>query len=248
MTTEKRDVYDAAREAAEAVRQFNHDSLNAKAMTAPEISSAVRAIADLVDRLPQALDQLARHLERQQAQGQVRMEDGRDAAAPVDQVVTALRHAAGLAAPAGHTDWNDPAGDFSRAIHDASSWLFNMGAPFTPDEDDEDQDDPAPDPVFDDALVCGWIHQLAAQYRVSERERAALREVLDLLAAGTTYTPSVVQLTTADTAHLARRLGAELDRRADLYETIGDASEFYALRIGSLRRAAEAARTIPQAD
>jgi hypothetical protein len=153
MSIEKRDVYDAAREAAEALRQFNHDSLNAKAMSAPEISSAVRAIADLVDRLPQALDQLARHLERQQAAGQVRMEDSRDAAAPVDQVVTALRRAAGLAAPAGHalrraaglaapaghTDWNAPAGAFSAHIHEASSWLFNMGAPFTPDEDDEDE-------------------------------------------------------------------------------------------------------------
>lgn len=136
--TEKPAVYDAARQAAEAVRQFNHDSLNAKEMTAPEISSAVRAIADLVDRLPQALDQLARHLERQQAQGQVRMEDGRDAAAPVDQVVTALRRVAALAAPAGHTNWNDPAGGFSEPLHDASSWLFSMGAPWSGDEDDED--------------------------------------------------------------------------------------------------------------
>jgi len=123
-----------ARAAAEAIRELNHLTLNAPSMSAPEISSAVSALADLVDRLPQAFEQLAHHLEKQLQAGAVRMEDDRDPAAPVDQALTGLRRAAALAAPKNRTNWGDKAGEFSSAVHDASGWLFNMGAPYDPSD------------------------------------------------------------------------------------------------------------------
>jgi len=131
------DAADSARIAAEAIRQLNHDTLNVKEMTAPEISRVVSSLAELVDRLPQTFDQLADHLKRQLAADAVRMEDERDPAAPVDQVLTGLRDAAALAAPANRDAWGDPAGAFSKAVHEASGWLFNMGAPYTPDDDED---------------------------------------------------------------------------------------------------------------
>lgn len=135
MSRKKSSPWDDAHAAAEAVRQFNHDTLNIAAMSAPEISSAVRQLQDLVDRLPQAFEQLAHHLERQLAAGKVRMEDGRDPAAPVDQAVSGLRRAAALVSPQHHTNYGDPAGEFSSAVHDAAGWLFNMGAPYHRDEE-----------------------------------------------------------------------------------------------------------------
>jgi hypothetical protein len=130
------DPYNVATAAAEGVRQLNHLTLNGPVLSAPEISSIVRALMDLVDRLPQALDQLAGHLEKQQAAGQVRMEGGRDPARPVSTVTTALRRAALMAAAQHHTNYGDPAGEFSAELHEAAGWLYNMGAPFVPDEDD----------------------------------------------------------------------------------------------------------------
>lgn len=134
MTTPRDDAYAAA----EAVRQLNHNTLNIKVMTAPEISSTVRGLLDLVDRLPQAFEQLANHLEKQLADDQVRMEDGRDPEPPVAQAVTGLRRAAALASPVHRVHYGDPAGEFSSAVHDAAGWLFNMGAPYVPEDEDED--------------------------------------------------------------------------------------------------------------
>lgn len=133
-TTPRGDAYAAA----EAVRQLNHDTLNIEAMTAPEISSTVRGLLDLVDRLPQAFEQLANHLEKQLAGGQVRMEDGRHPAAPVAQAVAGLRRAAALASPVNRVYYGDPAGEFSSALHDAAGWLYNMGGYYVPEDEDED--------------------------------------------------------------------------------------------------------------
>lgn len=127
-------AFDAATAAAEGVRQLNHVTLNGPALSAPEISSVARVLLDLVDRLPQALDQLASHLEKQQAAGQVRMDDGRDPAGPVSTVTAALRRAALMASIQHHTNYGDPAGEFSAELHEAAGWLFNMGAPSTPDD------------------------------------------------------------------------------------------------------------------
>lgn len=135
--SENETPYAAARAAADAIEQLNHRTLNIPELTAPEIRSVVRALADLVDHLPQALDQLAHHLEKQQAAGQVQMEDGRDPAAPVDQALAGLRRAATLASPKDHINWGDTAGEFSAAVHDASGWLYNMSAPSQPEPDDE---------------------------------------------------------------------------------------------------------------
>lgn len=127
-----------AREAAEAIRQLNHDTLNIGEMSAPEISSTVRALIDMVDRLPQTFEQLAGHLEKQQAAGRVRMEDGRDAAPPVTEVVSRLREAAGLTTPEDRIRWGDPAGPLSAVLHEAGGWLFNMGAPWSEEEEEAD--------------------------------------------------------------------------------------------------------------
>ncbi|RPE26591.1 hypothetical protein [Kitasatospora cineracea] len=137
MGSRKTDPAEVARQGAEAVRELNHQTLNAKTMSAPEISATVRGLLDLVDRLPQALEQLAGHLERELAAGRVRMEDGRDPAGPVDQALAGLRRAAALTAPENHTDYGDPAGELSEALHDAGSWLFNMGAPWSDDETED---------------------------------------------------------------------------------------------------------------
>ncbi|MFJ8628948.1 hypothetical protein ACIRD3_39710 [Kitasatospora sp. NPDC093550] len=128
--------YAAARQAAEAIRQLNHDTLNASEMTAPEISSAVRALMEMVDRLPQTFEQLIHHLEKQQQAGAVRMEDGRDPAEPVTKVVTALREAVGITEPPNRDEWGTPGGPLSLALAEAGGWLYNMGAVSTPDDDD----------------------------------------------------------------------------------------------------------------
>lgn len=129
--------YAAASTASEAIRRLNHATLNTAEMTAPEISSTVRALSEMVERLPQTFEQLARHLEKQQAADAVRMEDGRDSAAPVAEVLTALRQAVSITEPANRNDWGTPAGPLAHALAEASGWLFNMGAAYTPDEDDD---------------------------------------------------------------------------------------------------------------
>ena len=129
---------DTARAAAEAIRQLNHETLRAGSMTAPEISRTVSALVDLVDRLPQTFEQLSSHLARELAAGQVRMEDERDPSAPVAQVLAGLKEAAALTSAEHRTAYGDPAGKLSAALHDASGWLFSMGAPWASDEEDDD--------------------------------------------------------------------------------------------------------------
>ncbi|MFF4927162.1 hypothetical protein ACFY4B_41930 [Kitasatospora sp. NPDC001261] len=132
--TDNKTPYAAARTAAEAIRQLNHDTLNVSEMTAPEISSAVRSLAEMIDRLPQTFEQLAHHLEKQQKAGAVRMEDGRDPAEPVGKVLTALREAVAITEPPNRNEWGTPGGPLSLALAEASGWLFNMGAEFGDEE------------------------------------------------------------------------------------------------------------------
>ena len=134
MTTRKPDPAKTAREAAEAIRQLNHDTLNAKEMTAPEIHDTVRALVGLVDRLPQTFEQLAGHLSKQHDAGQTRMEDGRDPMEPVASIHMRLSQAAALLEPANRKTYGTPAGPVSAALHDASGQLSNMYTPWSDDE------------------------------------------------------------------------------------------------------------------
>ena len=128
MSTKKPDPTSAARQAARAIRQLNHDTLNIGEMTAPEISSTVQELIEMIDRLPQTFEQLASHLEKQRAAGRIRMEDGRDPESPVAYVVMRLNQAAALAEPADYHRPGTPASPLSDALHEAGGWLFNMGA------------------------------------------------------------------------------------------------------------------------
>lgn len=131
------DAAKVAQEAAEKVRELNHATLNAKGMSAPEISRTVRHLLDLVERLPQTFEQLRDHLAMQQSVGQVRMEDGRDSTGPVATVVAELARAAALCKAQDADRPGTPSGPLSHALHEASGWLYNMGSPWS-DPDDED--------------------------------------------------------------------------------------------------------------
>ncbi|MGW3371704.1 hypothetical protein [Streptomyces hydrogenans] len=103
----------AAIAAAEAIRKINHASLDGR-LTAPQISAVVQSLATMVDRLPQALEQLAAQLRQRQNQAQIRMDDGSESDEAVRAVVAYLDDAAGdLAA-------------LSVSLHNAASPLFRM--------------------------------------------------------------------------------------------------------------------------
>lgn len=110
----KPDPAKAAIAAAEAIRKINHASLD-DTLTAPEISSTVQGLVAMVDRLPQALEQLAVQLRHRQDRGQVRMDDGSQPGEAVRAVVAYL---------------DDARGDLealSVSLHNAASPLFSMG-------------------------------------------------------------------------------------------------------------------------
>lgn len=138
-STGQKTPYAIANEAAEAIRQLNHATLNAKEMTAPEISSTVRELADMIGRLPQTFEQLASHLKKQRSLDAVLMEDGRDPAAPVAEVLAALHQAVSITEPANRETWGTPAGPLAHALSEASGWLYNMGASYNPDEDKDSE-------------------------------------------------------------------------------------------------------------
>ncbi|MFE3502954.1 hypothetical protein [Kitasatospora sp. NPDC059160] len=137
-SSSKTDPAATARQAAAAIQELNHQTLDIDSMSAPEIHSTVRALADLVDRLPQACEQLAHLLERELAADRVCMEDGRDPAAPVGQAAAGLRQVAALASPAHRVNYGDPAGEFAAAVHDAAEWLYNMAGVSTGSHAEED--------------------------------------------------------------------------------------------------------------
>ncbi|MER8047101.1 hypothetical protein [Streptomyces sp. NPDC094032] len=103
----------AAITAAGAIRKINHASLDGR-LIAPQISSTVQGLVAAVDRMPQALAQLAAQLRRRQEQGQVRMDDGSESGDAVRAVLAYL---------------DDAAGDLealSVSLHNAASPLFYM--------------------------------------------------------------------------------------------------------------------------
>ncbi|MFJ6384741.1 hypothetical protein ACIQI7_32625 [Kitasatospora sp. NPDC092039] len=122
------DPVKAARAIAGAVTELNHASRDSTRLSAPEISATVRGLVDAIDGLPQALEQLAGHLQRELTAGRVRVEDGRDPAGPVDQVLAALRNAVTITEPANGDEWGTPAGALAEPLHDAAGWLRSMGA------------------------------------------------------------------------------------------------------------------------
>ncbi|MGW6704754.1 hypothetical protein ACWGDE_07665 [Streptomyces sp. NPDC054956] len=120
MPTEKSPA-ELAGAAAEAVRQLNRLTLNTKTLSAPEISNAVQSLLQLVDRLPQALDQLGDHLVREQRAGRVRMEDGRDSSMPA------------LKAESHLSDAGSELDDVHGHLRKAGALLAAMGTPLPTD-------------------------------------------------------------------------------------------------------------------
>lgn len=116
-----------AREAVTAIRELNHATLDLTTMpVAGEISTTVIALIDLIDRLPQTLDQLAAGLRDVQQRDQIRLDHDGDLQAEVQAALKGLQDAQ-EALPA-----------VSKALGEASAPLFHMGAPYTPSGDDED--------------------------------------------------------------------------------------------------------------
>lgn len=124
-----------AYEAAELIRQLNHETLNGKDLTAPQIHRTVRNLLDLVDRLPQAFEQLAALLAKQQTDGKIRMEDGSSPAAPVTAVTLRLYQAAALTESANRKTYGTPASPLARSLADASDRLSAMGGVYEPDDE-----------------------------------------------------------------------------------------------------------------
>jgi hypothetical protein len=124
-------------QAAEAIRTLNHLTLNQTDLSAPAISSIVQGLAELLDRLPQTFEQLARQLGKRDADGLVRMENGMPARPYVIEVIGSLDSAAKLVAPANYATYGAPAGQLGAAVHNAASLLYNMGAPWTEDDEDD---------------------------------------------------------------------------------------------------------------
>lgn len=116
-----------ARDAAAAIRELNHTTLSLESMPyAGEVSATVLALIELVDRLPQALDQLEAGLLSLERRGQIRLDHDADLRGEVAAAVKGLRDArTGL-------------GGVSKALGEASAPLFHMGAPYVADEGDED--------------------------------------------------------------------------------------------------------------
>ncbi|MFF9982833.1 hypothetical protein [Streptomyces erythrochromogenes] len=116
-----------AGDAAAAVRQLNHALLNTREITPPEISTTVQELLLAVDRIPQALTQLAAHLVRDQRHGRVRMDDGGDSTQPVLEVETHLSDA--------EFDLNDATAQLRKAVR----LLFAMSAPGSTDDQETEQ-------------------------------------------------------------------------------------------------------------
>lgn len=121
-----RDPRHIARKAASEIRELNHATLIPNSLPyAGEVSATVLALIDLIDRLPQTLNQLATGLQAVEARDGIRLDHDGDVRAEVRAAVQGLEDAtAALDA-------------VRKALGDASAPLFHMGAPYIPDEDDE---------------------------------------------------------------------------------------------------------------
>ncbi|MFD4996958.1 hypothetical protein [Streptomyces buecherae] len=102
--------------AAEAIRALNHVTLNSKALPyPPHVSETVQALVAMVDRLPQALQQISGAVRRHAEHGLIRMDDGTDPAKAAGEVSSYL------------ADAIDDVDKLSVSLHVAASVLFHMG-------------------------------------------------------------------------------------------------------------------------
>jgi hypothetical protein len=115
-----------AREAAAVIRQLNHVTLDQASMPyAGEVSATVLELIGLVDRLPQTLSQLEAGLRAVEAADGIRLDHDGDLTAEVN------------AAAKGLSDASAALDAVSKALGEASAPLFHMGAPYTPEGDDQ---------------------------------------------------------------------------------------------------------------
>lgn len=107
-----------ADDAAEAIRSLNHATLASERREGWEYPgdaySAIGNLATLVQRLPQALDQISQFVTRQELQGHLRSDRGRDVADEVAAVTAGLRMSA---------DDVEVLADHLGAVHSALSHL-----------------------------------------------------------------------------------------------------------------------------
>jgi hypothetical protein len=72
--------------AAEEVRALNHRTLDPKAFTQPgDVSDTANSVASIVERLPQALNQMAAGLSVLEEAGRIRMDDGSQVAVRAEE-------------------------------------------------------------------------------------------------------------------------------------------------------------------
>ncbi|MER6218255.1 hypothetical protein ABT213_29915 [Streptomyces sp. NPDC001674] len=116
-----------ARDAANAVQLLNRHLMDAKSVSAPELSAMLQALIALVDRMPQSLSHLSRHLVREQKAERVRMDDRSAPEKAAMWVETFL------------TDAEADLADVAKSLHAAGSLLAKMGAPFPTGDEEDDQ-------------------------------------------------------------------------------------------------------------
>lgn len=124
-----------AEQAAEAVRAINHATISGPPMPAPDLYRVLGELAPMAHRLPQALDQLARNLQRSLDVYDV-YEDQPDrtpavqVAATVDALTRAGRHAAALGVLLDH----------AQLAINGQGHRGRLDHPERPDLDDQDDD------------------------------------------------------------------------------------------------------------
>ncbi|MFE0207031.1 hypothetical protein [Streptomyces sp. NPDC058985] len=117
-----------ARSAAEEIRALNHVTINAKAYeTAPAVSEVVSALVNLIERMPQALQQAGAGLEALHDRDQIRL-------AGADSTSRALAEAVANVTVSLDYARNDLE-SVLRELKAAAGPLDNMGGPW-PDSDE----------------------------------------------------------------------------------------------------------------
>lgn len=105
-----------AQAAAEEIRTFNHRSLDAGAFEQPsDIYRTVNALTQLVQFMPQAIEQTWKQLRAMEQDGAIRMDNGADVTADMERVRLALSEARRLIATG------------SGFLNDAGQALSHMG-------------------------------------------------------------------------------------------------------------------------
>lgn len=123
-----------ANAAAEEIRALNHRTLSAKAYeNAPEVSEVVTALATLIERMPQALQQAEAGLRALDDADQIRMDNGhgsrQELSTAVSTVLSSLEYA------------RDDLARACEQLRAAAGPLSHMGGPWPADEDDEAADE-----------------------------------------------------------------------------------------------------------